>query len=240
MKYYLYRFSDNWADEMDLEGFAILTEIEKDIALAKIKKEYKHGGTIGFGTNEDNEYSSLSDVMATVSFKEITAVEYNAIRKAFGATYMGETGPLDVWDLDDDEDEDDVEYCDNCGGELDEDGECPDCDEEDDYEEEFESNACEITNFIEKEYGIEQDPTTNFVGSGSVFARYIWKPTPNTEIHITIDSYCGDGEEEVELHLKYKGKDVRYEFFKVEDIYKNPGAHIRDLIKEFIEKAKKY
>ncbi len=48
MKYYLCTFADNWADEMDLTGFVILTEIEKDIAMAAMRKEYKHGGTVNF------------------------------------------------------------------------------------------------------------------------------------------------------------------------------------------------
>ena len=232
MKYYLYKFEDNWADEMDLEGFAILTETEKDIALARIRKEYKHGGTIGFGTNEDNEYDSLSDVMDTVSFKEITAVEYNAIKKAFGATSMGETGPLDTYDLDNE----DEEYCEHCGEELDEDGECPECDgedEEDDFEEEYNTQASAISKFIKSEYGLEE------TSSHDHHSNFVWKPTPNTEIHITVGEF-DDGEEEVEVHLKYRGKDVRYEFFKVEDVWNNPGAHIRQLIKELIEKAKKY
>lgn len=232
MKYYLYKFSDNWADEMDLEGFAILTETEKDIALSQIRKEYKRGGTICFGTNEDNEYDSLSDVMNTISFKEITAVEYNAIKKAFGKSSFGETGPLDFDFFEDDEDDEEEEYCDHCGEELDEDGECSNCDE-DDYEEEYNSQANAISKFIKSEYGLEES------SSSSHHSSFIWKPTPNTEIHITIDEY-NDGEEEVELHLKYKGKDLRYEFFKVEHIYKNPGAYIKSLIKEFIEKAKKY
>jgi hypothetical protein len=235
MKYYLYKFSDNWADEMDLEGFAILTETEKDIALAKIRKEYKNGGTICFGTNEDNEYDSLSEVMATVSFKEIAAVEYNAIRKAFGTTHMGETGPLDAWDLDGDED-DEVEYCDHCAGELDEEGVCTNCEYEDDddkYEEQYNAQANAICKFIKSEYGLEETVRFDF------HSNFVWKPTPSTEIHITIANF-DDGEEEVELHLKFKGKDVRYEFLKVEDIWNNPGAHLRQLVKELIEKAKKY
>lgn len=139
MKYYLYRFSDNWADEMDLEGFAILTQLEKDVALASIKKKFRHGGTIGFGTNEDNEYNSLSEVMACTTFKSITAVEYNAIKKAFGGTSMGETGPLDTCALGlkyDINDEDEV-CCENCGDTLDDDDGplCSDCELEEDDEE---------------------------------------------------------------------------------------------------------
>jgi hypothetical protein len=237
MKYFFYKFSDNWADEMDLEGFAILTETQKDIALAKIKREYKRGGSISFGTNEDNDYDSLEDVMDCIEIKEIATNEYFAIKKVFGGISMGELGPLSIYDIDDDDYDEDEDYetCDNCGRTL-EDGEddlCESCADEDQYEEEYEAQAEKIVDYITKAYGLEKSNTYDN------YARFHWKPTPKTEIEITIADF-DDGEEEVELTLKMNNKELKYEFFKVEDIYDNPGKYLESVIKEFIERAKKY
>ncbi len=221
MKYYLCTFADNWADEMDLTGFVILTEIEKDIAMAAMRKEYKHGGTVNFGTNQENEYSSLSEIMDTLDFKEITAVEYNAIKKAFGAISFGEIGPLSFFDSDEDCDD----YDDRDSDEDEEDG-----------EEEYNSHAMKITKFIEKEYGIEPESYSPI----SCFSSYHWKPTPNTILIITIGAYSEDDEEEVEINLIYKSKTVSYEFFKVEDIWSNPEGYLVPVMRSLIEKAKKY
>lgn len=219
MKYYLCTFADSWADEIDLTGFVILNDVEKDIVVATIRKEYKHGGTICFGTNEDNEYGSLYEIMDTLDFKEITPVEYNAIKKAFGTTSFGEIGPLSVCDFNEDCDDEDFEE-----------------DDEDDGEEEYNSHAMKITKFIEKEYGIEPDSFS----PNSYFSSYKWKPTPNTEINIIIAEYSEDDEEEIEISLNFKSKTVKYEFFKVEDIWSNPESYLRPVMKNLIEQAKKY
>lgn len=213
MKYYLYRFSDNWADEMDLEGFAIMTEKQKDIALAAIKRQYKKGGTICFGTNEDNDYDSLEDVLACISFEEISFQEYNSILKVFGSSTFGELGPLNILGEDEDEDEE--------------------WDEDEDYESEYDSQAKLIYDFIKKEYGLEETHSLDH------HSKFIWKPTPKTEIEITIGEF-DDGDEEVELTLRLGNKEISYDFYKVENIYRAPGPTLRPAIKELIEKAKKY
>lgn len=145
MKYYLYTFEDNWADEMDVQGFAVLTEDEKDMAIAQIKRQYKNGGTICFGTNEDNEYDDLDDVMDCVEFEEISQSEYSTLKKLFGESF-GELGPLDIYSLgEDSEDFDDEE------------------DEDDDYERDFEGEADKIVNFIKSEYGIETKEMSGYM-----------------------------------------------------------------------------
>jgi len=242
MIYYLYTFSDNWADEMDLEGFAILTETQKDAAVANIRRRFKRGGTLSFGTNEDNEYDSLEDVMNCIDFKQISHQEYETIKKVFGSISMGETGPLNTYNLDEDEDdmeEDEmIETCDNCGCELDDgdDSLCEDCKEEEEeeaQEQEYDANARKIYDFIKKEYGLEETP------EGGFHSRFVWKPTPKTQIEITIGEF-DDGEEEVELTLSLGSKELQYEFFYVDDVYSNPSYHLKDVVKQMIEKAKKY
>lgn len=237
MKHYLYKFSDNWADEMDLEGFAVLTETEKDMALAKIRKQYKKGGTLCFGTNEDNEYDSLQDIINCISFKEISKSEYTTIKKVFGSNSMGEIGPLDSEFCSDEEEEDD-ERCIDCGGRLDNDYSdyCTDCDDEedDDYEEEFERRADLVTDFLKNEYSLEESETNHY------YSRFVWKPTPKSEIEITIQNF-DDGEEEMELTLKFNGRDLQYEFYQIENAENTDFfPTMRKLISEYVEKAKKH
>lgn len=217
MRYYLYKFADNWADEMDLEGFIALTEIQKDIALARIKKEFKRGGSIGFGTNEDNEYDSLEDVMNCISIKEISQSQYSTIISLFGTSF-GETGPISEYDIDSDYDDEDYD-----------DEEEEDLDEEDAYD----SQAQKIVDFIKLEYGLEEG------NSGNAYADFKWRPTTKTEIVITVGEYSG-GDEEVELSLKLNGKDVDYESFNVDEVHDDPKGYLKEVITKFIEKAKKY
>lgn len=254
MRYYLYKFSDNWADEMDIEGFAVMTEDEKDAALVKIKRQFKRGGTICFGSNEENEYDNLNDVLACISWNEISQSEYNTLRKLFGNTF-GECGPLDNNDFE----EEGVEYCAECGEEFSDPEEsdlCEHCREEEEekeciecgaqiysdgdtlcddclYEQDYNKNANKIYEFIKQEYGIEATLTSG------THSKFLWKPTPKSEIEIVIGEY-DDGEEEVVLTLKVNNRELRYEFFAVETIYDSPGHYLKNVIREFIEKAKQY
>lgn len=240
MKYYLYKFQDNWADEMDVQGFAILTETEKDRALSYIKREYRRGGTIILGSNEENEYDTLKDLMDCVSFDEITSAQYNAIYNAFGDTSFGELGPLDL-----DEIEEEPRTCEECGEELDEDDEdeiCESCarefEEEQRDEAEYNNAADKIAKFIISEYGLEKTSSNNH------HSRFVWKPTPKTELEISISEYdgcCGGDEGEVEITLRLNKKKVGYVCFLVCDVEVVPGHfELKDAIKNMIEKAKRY
>lgn len=235
MKYYIYKFEDNWADEMNVQGFAILTEKEKDMALAYIRREYKRGGTIYFGTNEENDYKSLRDVMNCISFEEITSNQYNTIQQVFGDNSFGELGPLDLDELEE------PEVCEECGEELgedDEDGICSSCQEEAEEEErnesEYDNMADKVVRFIMTEYGLEK------TASSDHHSRIKWKPTPKTELDITIAEYDGSDEEEIEITLYLNRKKVGYDSFVISDITNNPGHYLKDSIKHMIEKAKKY
>jgi hypothetical protein len=220
MRYYLYKFEDNWADEMDVQGFAVLTEDEKDMAVAQIKRSYKNGGTICFGTNEDNHYNNLTEVMDCVEFEEISQSQYNTLMNLFGQSF-GELGPLDIYDLDGDNDDYDEDEDD-------------DEDEEEEFEREYEANAKKIYDFIQSEYGIETKSDPDY------YAAFSWKPTPKSEIEILIGAYSGDDDEEVELTLKVNNRELRYEFFDVASICDKPGYFLRNIISQMIEKAKSY
>jgi len=244
MKYYLYKFSDNWADEMDLEGFAILTENQKDVALTKIKREFKKGGTISFGTNEDNEYENLNAIMGCIEIDTITSQQYHTMKSIFPDGYFGQLGPLDYDSLDefpDDDNEDEAELCSECGEELEEgdDEFCASCqedvDEEEEYEQLYYAQAKKICEFIRNEYGLEETSTSN------CYSKFLWKPTNKTELEIEIQEYQdGNDDEEVELTLRLNGKEMRYDFFKIDDICDNLELEFKKTIKEYIDKAKKY
>lgn len=216
MRYYLYTFEDIWANEMNVAGFMILNELEKDSLLTQIKKEFKKGGSISFGTNEDNEYDSLQDVMNCITIKEISKTEYDVIKKTLGTSF-GETGPANIIEEDDEEDYEDDE------------------EEQDSEEEIYKANVDRISAFIEKEYSLVNTPTLG------LHSKFIWKPTSKTEIEITIPKYdSNSGEEEVELNLKHGRRGIDYHSLDVEEISVNPEHYLKSVIKSFIEKAKKY
>lgn len=83
----LVKWSDNWADEMDIEGFVIMTDSEW--------KEYKQGikekikpFSIGIGTNEEIDYDNGEDLLAKLTAKKLTSEEYKTISGIFG-NYWG-------------------------------------------------------------------------------------------------------------------------------------------------------
>jgi hypothetical protein len=217
-KYYLYKFEDNWADEADFSGFAIFTEEEKRKHEIGIKRAFKNGGSICFGTNEDNEYDSYEDVESTFEFEEITKQEYFTIKRLFGETF-GHLGPLDESgnyedsDEDDEDDEDDEEdTCSVCGDYDDTgSGTCTDCMEEEENGELVEEAKKEI----EKAFGVESDSKGN----------YSWKPTPLTSLSIEFEGDNGY----VNLILKKGNRTIDHSYFHLED--NNIIKEIKRLIK---------
>lgn len=259
MKYYLYKYSDNYADEFDVAGFCIMTEKQKKDSLKELRREYRNGGKVYIGSNEEIEYNSLKEAMNAINISEITKAEYETIKTLFPECQFGELGPLDF-------DCDDVELCEDCGCELEryeiEEGICASCSEEDEIElcescgrelEEWECEMCEsclegdgeeemvyklkadtIVNFIKSEYGIEE------TGSSEYYSLFRWKPTPKTHIQITISFFNGDEIGEVEISLNSDKKVLEYQYFALPNISGNPGKYMRPTIKKFIESTKKH
>lgn len=80
----LVKFSDNWADEIDLEGFRVVTREAYDAYVTKRLKQYPNGFCRYFGTNEENEYASFQDYLdQTVTCEEITEEEAKVLEKFF-------------------------------------------------------------------------------------------------------------------------------------------------------------
>lgn len=216
MKYYLYQYDANWADEMDVAGFMALTETEKDMALAKIKKDFRRGGTIYIGSNEDIEYSDLDEVMNDVTITEISKQEYDVLIKLFGGSF-GENGPCDNFDFDDDRYDETFE------------------EDEMDEETEYEESADKVVSFIKKEFNLEENDSRS-----DCYSSFLWKPTPKTQIEITIPYENEDeGGGEIEVALKLNGRELDIEFFDVE-ITSDSNYRLVDFIKKCVQKASKF
>lgn len=82
MKYYMMKYDDNWADEMDVDGVCFITE--ETMKLFKEKAKRISGGEFGVGSNESIEYEDESDVLRAVEFKKLTEDEYKLFEKKIG------------------------------------------------------------------------------------------------------------------------------------------------------------
>lgn len=106
--YVLVKWADNWADEMDLEGFRIFAE--SDWAEFKTKlSAYTDEFTICVGTNEDIDYSNGTDLLKKMKVHKLSESDYATISRIFGDGY-GEQSAFDNSPIDEDtdwEDEDD-------------------------------------------------------------------------------------------------------------------------------------
>jgi hypothetical protein len=67
-QWYIVKYADNWADEMDIQGFMVIPEKE----LKQWKKRIPSRFTFGLGTNESIEYQSKKQFLDTVMIEKIT------------------------------------------------------------------------------------------------------------------------------------------------------------------------
>lgn len=84
--YVLVVFEDNWADEMDLEGFKVVRKSEWEQTVAEFREEKedsKYGIEFCFGTNEYNEYDSVDDALACFTVTEMTDECAKLLQKLF-------------------------------------------------------------------------------------------------------------------------------------------------------------
>ena len=99
-KYYILKYEDNWADEMDIQSFVILNEKDKinfyDKAknnLDKLNKEL----VVCLGTNEDIRFKKGSDFIKMLKVKEISETEANIIKKYISKKSYGPANIL--WNI---------------------------------------------------------------------------------------------------------------------------------------------
>jgi len=100
MKYYLVTEDGNWADEFDLEAYA-LYEAESEQALkdklwkyisdkSDLDEEEEDDGwpkEYYFGTNEAVEYNSKEEVFADLGISELTKLQYDVIKEVLGTSF---------------------------------------------------------------------------------------------------------------------------------------------------------
>lgn len=85
-KYYLLEYSDNWADEMDVEGIYVMNEKELQEfngAIEVVKENFRNGREFYFyvGTNEEIEYSSERELSSSYNVFEISSEEVEVLAK---------------------------------------------------------------------------------------------------------------------------------------------------------------
>jgi hypothetical protein len=74
MSHILVKYHDNWADEMNLTGFAVMTVKDWKAIQEEVKtffQKKKCGWTFGVGTNEDIEYENYADWRQTFTQAEL-------------------------------------------------------------------------------------------------------------------------------------------------------------------------
>jgi len=107
MKKVLVKWSDNWADEMDVEGFVILEKEEWESTkkrILSIKEEF----TMYIGTNEEIEYANGKDFLTNIEVKSLSPDEEKIINKFFGDS-GGFYNFLDVYGNDEEDEDEDEE-----------------------------------------------------------------------------------------------------------------------------------
>jgi hypothetical protein len=85
MKKYLVIYHDNWADEMDVEGFRLFTQDELDDYVSLHVKYFETNSSwkFGVGSNEQIEYNDWEGIRSALTVKEITDAEYEMLGKLF-------------------------------------------------------------------------------------------------------------------------------------------------------------
>lgn len=112
----LIKYKDNWADEMDLEGFSIMdldAWTKRKESISNITESF----TICVGTNEDIEYRNGNAFLRRLVVKEITDDEANVIIKYLGDSF-GHCPIDNVCEEEEDEDEDSGFFIDSIGRQV--------------------------------------------------------------------------------------------------------------------------
>lgn len=84
----LIKWSGNWADEMDLEGFCLVTPAEADdiwTRLTGVTEEI----TSYLGTNEELEWNNGPELLKELTRIDLTMDEAIVLKKAIGHSYFG-------------------------------------------------------------------------------------------------------------------------------------------------------
>ncbi len=83
--YKLVKYNGNWADEMDVGGFRIMSDKDFKVWEKDWKKTFKEDGEFTFhvGTNEEIPYEDYESLMADFDIQNISKEEYDVISRLF-------------------------------------------------------------------------------------------------------------------------------------------------------------
>lgn len=104
----LVQWDSNWADEMDVTGFVIITQKEAS-ELKKKLREKKQSFDLYIGTNEEIEYENGKELLDQLTFTKLKPEEAATLEKHLGDCY-GFTDFCDVEDDEEDEESEDEDY----------------------------------------------------------------------------------------------------------------------------------
>ena len=84
---FLVTYSSNWADEINVDGFCVMTETEKNAYFDLFKRVFKEEGyyTFSVGTNEEIEYNGLSDFKRDFTIEKITEEDAEVLVRVIGS-----------------------------------------------------------------------------------------------------------------------------------------------------------
>lgn len=98
--FYILKYEDNWADEMDIQSFIILNEKDKIKFYDKAKNNLDKLNKkliVCLGTNEDIKFEKGSDFIKMLKVKEISETEAKIIKKYISKKYYGSINIL--WNI---------------------------------------------------------------------------------------------------------------------------------------------
>lgn len=98
MKYYLVKFSMDWADEYDVRSISVCDSVryEHEKQVAETNSEYIFD-EIGFGTNESFFEVSMGDLYESYTFVEISESTYRELVPQLASTYSDGYGTWFRW-----------------------------------------------------------------------------------------------------------------------------------------------
>lgn len=82
-EFFMVKYEDNWADEMNIEGFMVMNSQELENWKSRIPKKYR----FNLGTNEEIEYDSKKEFLNTIKINSISVEEARFLYGHFGSDY---------------------------------------------------------------------------------------------------------------------------------------------------------
>jgi len=82
----LIEYDSNWADEMNVNGFQVMTEVEFENYKKTVNRVFEtstYGWTFGIGTNQEIDYEKEKEFFNDIKVSELSDEEYMMFKKYF-------------------------------------------------------------------------------------------------------------------------------------------------------------